>query len=57
MALPSTRSQPCARTFCEVPVGSALWHHNTNGLVKMALNQARANAVQGLGLGVQIRIA
>jgi hypothetical protein len=40
-----------------MPVGSALWHHNTNGLVKMALNQARANAVQGLGLGVQIRIA
>ncbi len=51
------RRLPHAQTFCEVPVGSAFWHHNSNGLVEIAVNQARADAVLGLGLGDPIRIA
>lgn len=40
-----------ARTFSEVPVGEAFWHHNSNGLVEIAVNQAPAAQVLGLGLG------
>lgn len=40
-----------ARTFSEVPVGDAFWHHNSNGLVEIAVNQAPAGQVLGLGLG------
>jgi S-adenosylmethionine hydrolase len=51
------RRLPYARTFCEVPAGNAFWHHNSNGLVEIAVNQARADTVLGLGLGDPIRIA
>jgi S-adenosylmethionine hydrolase len=53
------RRLPHAQTFCEVPAGNAFWHHNSNGLVEMAINQARADAVLGLGLalGDPIRIS
>ncbi len=40
-----------ARTFSEVPVGEAFWHHNSNGLVEIAVNQASATEVLGLALG------
>jgi S-adenosylmethionine hydrolase len=45
-----------ARTFSEVPAGTAFWHHNSNGLVEIAVNQASAAAVLGLGLGDVIRL-
>ncbi len=51
------RRLPHARTFSEVPVGCAFWHHNSNGLVEIAVNQGRADAVLRLGLGDPIRIA
>lgn len=45
-----------ARTFAEVPVGAAFWHHNSNGLVEIAVNQAPAAKVLGIGLGAEIRL-
>jgi S-adenosyl-L-methionine hydrolase (adenosine-forming) len=45
-----------ARTFSEVPVGAAFWHHNSNGLVEIAVNQASATRVLGIGLGAEIRL-
>lgn len=36
------RLVPYARTFGEVPVGSALWYENSTGLVEVAVNQGRA---------------
>lgn len=45
-----------ARTFSEVPVGAAFWHHNSNGLVEIAVNQASAAEVLGLGFGAEIRL-
>jgi len=40
-----------ARTFSEVPIGDAFWHHNSNGLVEIAVNQAPAAQVLALDLG------
>ena len=45
-----------ARTFSEVPVGAAFWHHNSNGLVEIAVNQAAAAEILGIGLGAEIRL-
>jgi S-adenosyl-L-methionine hydrolase (adenosine-forming) len=45
-----------ARTFSEVLIGAAFWHHNSNGLVEIAVNQAPAAEVLGLGLGAEIRL-
>jgi S-adenosylmethionine hydrolase len=41
----------CARTFCEVPPGTAFWYENALGLVELAVNQGRADEVLGLGAG------
>jgi hypothetical protein len=40
-----------ARTFSDVPVGEAFWYENAFGLVEVAVNQGRADAVLGLRLG------
>jgi S-adenosylmethionine hydrolase len=45
-----------ARTFSDVPVGSALWYANSNGLAEVAVNQGRADADLGLGAGAPITI-
>lgn len=45
-----------ARTFSEVAVGAAFWHHNSNGLVEIAVNQAPAAQTLGLGLGDAISL-
>ncbi|NEX19083.1 SAM-dependent chlorinase/fluorinase [Thiorhodococcus mannitoliphagus] len=37
-----------ARTFCEVAPGEAFWYENALGLVEVAVNQGRADAVLGL---------
>lgn len=38
-------------TFCSVPQGTALWYENSCGLVEIAVNGGRADAVLGLALG------
>ncbi len=45
-----------ARTFSEVPAGEAFWHHNSNGLVEIAVNQGAASRVLGLGLGDAVHL-
>ncbi|HUC11015.1 MAG TPA: SAM-dependent chlorinase/fluorinase [Stellaceae bacterium] len=40
-----------AGTFSDVPAGEAFWYENSNGLVEIAVNSGRADAVLGLGLG------
>lgn len=43
-----------ARTFADVPVGAAFWYENAFGLVEIAVNQGRADAVLGLRVGDSI---
>lgn len=45
-----------ARTFCEVPPGTAFWYANAFGLVELAVNQGRADRVLGLGPGAPIQV-
>lgn len=45
------RRLPRARTFCEVAPGQPFWYENALGLVEIAVNQERAEAVLGLGPG------
>lgn len=45
-----------ARTFCEVPLGTAFWYENAFGLVELAVNRGRADAVLGLDVGDPIRV-
>ncbi len=40
-----------ARTFCEVPSGTAFWYEDAFGLVELAVNQGRADQLLGLGPG------
>jgi S-adenosylmethionine hydrolase len=37
-----------ARTFADVKVGQAFWYENANGLVELAVNQGRADALLGI---------
>lgn len=45
------RSLHFARTFCDVPFGTAFWYENAFGLVELAVNQGRADALLGLAPG------
>jgi len=45
-----------ARTFSAVPAGAAFWYVNSNGLVEIAANGARADAVLQLAIGSEIAI-
>ncbi|MGE0080829.1 MAG: S-adenosyl-l-methionine hydroxide adenosyltransferase family protein [Thiohalomonadaceae bacterium] len=45
-----------ARTFGEVAPGEAFWYENANGLLEVAVNQDRADAVLGIGIGTSIRL-
>ena len=40
-----------ASTFSDVAVGCGFWYENSNGLVELAVNQARADEVLGVGIG------
>lgn len=40
-----------ARTFSDLPPGSAFWYENANGLAEIAVNQGRADQVLGLKVG------
>lgn len=41
-----------ARTFSDCPEGGAFWYENAMGLAEVAVNQGRADALEGLGIGV-----
>lgn len=43
-----------ARTFSAVPVGTAFWYENANGLVEIAVNQGRAAEALGLKIGTRV---
>lgn len=42
---------PVARTFSDVPPGSAFWYKNSNGLVEIAVNRGRADTILGANPG------
>lgn len=46
-----------ARTFSDVPAGSALWYENSNGLAEIAVNRGRADATLGLTIGSKVVVA
>jgi hypothetical protein len=43
-------------TFSAVPAGAAFWYANSNGLIEIAVNQGRADAVLKLDVGAPITI-
>lgn len=51
------RFLPRARTFSEVPVGTAFCYGNANGLLELAVNQGRADALVGVAVGEPVRVA
>jgi len=40
-----------ARTFSDVPVGTAFWYRNAFGLLEIAVNQGRADRMLGVSVG------
>jgi len=46
-----------AATFSAVPVGTAFWYVNSNGLVEIAVNRGRADRVLGLEIGSPVGLA
>lgn len=48
---------PRARTFGEVPEGTAFWYENALGLVEIAVNRGSAAAALGLEPGAPVRVA
>ena len=53
----SGRVLPRARTFSDVPAGTAFWYENSNGLAEIAVNAGRADAALGLALGTPVGIS
>ena len=47
---------PHATTFSDVPVGSALWYENSNGLVEIAVNSGRADQTLSLTIGSPVEV-
>ena len=45
-----------ARTFSDVPPGSAFWYENANGLAEIAVNAGRADAKLGLAIGSPVSV-
>lgn len=45
-----------ARTFGDVPAGTAFWYENANGLAEIAVNQGRADQILGLSVGSEISL-
>ena len=45
-----------ARTFIDLPPGTAFWYENSNGLAEIAVNQGRADRELGLSIGIPIKI-
>jgi S-adenosylmethionine hydrolase len=51
------RSLPKARTFSAVAEADAFWYTNSSGLVEIAVNRGRADAVLGLQVGTPLSLA
>lgn len=45
-----------ARTYSEVPVASAFWYCNANGLVEVAMNQANASRQLSIEIGSEVTL-
>jgi S-adenosylmethionine hydrolase len=45
-----------ARTFSDVPEGTAFWYENANGLAEIAVNRGRAEEVLGLQLATPVQV-
>ena len=45
-----------ARTFSDVPAGTAMWFENANGLAEIAVNRGRADQVLGLQVGTVVEV-
>lgn len=45
-----------ARTFADVPPGQCFWYENSNGLLEIAANQARADKRLSLAIGTPLTI-
>jgi S-adenosyl-L-methionine hydrolase (adenosine-forming) len=45
-----------ARTFSDVPPGSAFWYENANGLAEIAVNAGRADSALGLCVGSPVAV-
>ncbi len=45
-----------ARTFSDVPSGSAFWYENSNGLVEIAVNLGRASEMLGINIGEKVEV-
>ena len=45
-----------ARTFSDLPPGSAFWYENSNGLAEIAVNRGRADRDLGLVIGSPVEI-
>jgi S-adenosyl-L-methionine hydrolase (adenosine-forming) len=45
-----------ARTFGDVPPGTAFWYENANGLAEIAVNQGRADQVLGVAIGSPVAV-
>jgi S-adenosylmethionine hydrolase len=45
-----------ARTFSDLPPGTAFWYENSSGLAEIAVNQGRADQALGLAVGTQIAV-
>lgn len=44
------------RTFSDVPIGTAFWYENSNGLAEIAVNRGRADETLGVSPGYAITI-
>jgi S-adenosylmethionine hydrolase len=51
------RTLPRARTFSDLPPGTAFWYENANGLAEIAVNQGRADRDLSLAIGMPVGIA
>jgi S-adenosylmethionine hydrolase len=54
--LAAGRALTRARTFGEVPPGTAMWYENANGLAEIAVNHGRADATLGLAIGTPVTV-
>jgi len=45
-----------ARTFSDVSVGEVFWYENSNGLIELAVNQGRADELQGVAIGSEFEL-
>jgi S-adenosylmethionine hydrolase len=50
----SNRVLERARTFSDLPPGTAFWYENSNGLAEIAVNQGRADLTLGIALGTKV---